>query len=108
MLDFTPAFSDVCSDALLEAHEAEIKRLEAIKAKFLQSAASILHKQVEILSLKFVEACQFIFEVVDFSEEEMLDFTPAFSDVCSDALLEAHEAEIKRLEAIHEARCILA
>jgi hypothetical protein len=33
--------------------------------KFLQSAASILHKQVEVLSLKFVEACQFIFEVVD-------------------------------------------
>lgn len=31
MLDFTPAFSDVYSDALLEAHEAEITRLETLK-----------------------------------------------------------------------------
>ena len=31
MLDFTPAFSDVYSDALLSAHEAEIERLLALK-----------------------------------------------------------------------------
>ncbi|KAI4601840.1 hypothetical protein KJ359_010705 [Pestalotiopsis sp. 9143b] len=39
-----------------------------------------------------------------FSEEEMLDFTPAFSDVLSDALLDAHEREISRLEALTEQR----
>lgn len=57
-----------------------------------------------------------------FSEEEMLEFTPAFSgksafatasgeksltvntDVYSDALLAAHEAEISRLEALKEQR----
>lgn len=39
-----------------------------------------------------------------FSEEEMLEFTPAFSDAYSDALLEAHEAEIARLEVIKEDR----
>lgn len=31
MLEFTPAFSDVYSDALLEAHEQEIIRLETLK-----------------------------------------------------------------------------
>jgi Ase1/PRC1/MAP65 family protein len=30
-----PAFSDVCSDALLSAHEAEIQRLEALKEQRL-------------------------------------------------------------------------
>jgi protein regulator of cytokinesis 1 len=39
-----------------------------------------------------------------FSEEEMLDFAPAFSDVYSDALLSAHEQEIARLEALKEQR----
>ena len=57
-----------------------------------------------------------------FSEEEMLEFTPAFSgmddlvvqitravtdsaiDVYSDALLSAHEAEIARLEALKQQR----
>ncbi len=34
----------------------------------------------------------------------MLDFTPAFSDVYSDALLSAHEAEIERLQALQQQR----
>lgn len=38
------------------------------------------------------------------SEDEMLEFTPAFSDVYSDALLEAHESEIIRLETLKEQR----
>jgi Ase1/PRC1/MAP65 family protein len=45
-----------------------------------------------------------LWDALYFSEEEMLDFTPAFSDVCSDALLSAHEAEIQRLEALKEQR----
>lgn len=47
---------------------------------------------------------QELWDALYFSEEEMLDFTPAFSDVYSDALLSAHEAEIERLLALKEQR----
>ncbi|KAL2002362.1 hypothetical protein VTN02DRAFT_111 [Thermoascus thermophilus] len=47
---------------------------------------------------------QELWDSLYYSEEEMLDFTPAFSDVYSDALLEAHEAEISRLEVLKEQR----
>ncbi len=43
---------------------------------------------------------QELWDVLYFSDDEMLEFTPAFSDVYSDALLEAHEREIARLEAL--------
>ncbi|KAK4504707.1 hypothetical protein PRZ48_002669 [Zasmidium cellare] len=56
----------------------------------------------------FVEDCRFklqeLWDSLYFSEEEMLDFTPAFSDTYSDALLSAHEREIARLEALKEQR----
>ncbi|OAA67082.1 Microtubule-associated protein, MAP65/ASE1-type [Niveomyces insectorum RCEF 264] len=47
---------------------------------------------------------QQLWDVLYLSEDEMLEFTPAFSDVYSDALLEAHEREIARLEALREQR----
>lgn len=63
---------------------------------------------------------QELWDTLYFSEDEMLEFTPAFSgefdsgpnsetanvrsDVYSDALLSAHEAEIARLEALKDQR----
>ena len=47
---------------------------------------------------------QDLWDSLYFSEEEILDFTPAFSDVCNDALLKTHEAEIERLNALKEQR----
>ena len=47
---------------------------------------------------------QELWDSLYFSEEEMLEFTPAFSDVYSDALLSAHESEIERLTALKDQR----
>lgn len=56
----------------------------------------------------FVEDARIVLEglwdKLYFSEEEMLDFSPAFSDVYTDALLSAHEIEIARLEKLLEER----
>ncbi|KAI0202249.1 microtubule associated protein-domain-containing protein [Astrocystis sublimbata] len=56
----------------------------------------------------FVEDARFklqeLWDALFFSEDEMLEFTPAFSDVYSDALLEAHERELSRLETLREQR----
>ena len=56
----------------------------------------------------FVEDARFtlqkLWDELYFSEEEMLDFAPAFSDVVSDALLSAHEHEISRLESLKAQR----
>ena len=73
--------------------EDELARLHDLKRKNL-------HLFVEDARYKLQE----LWDGLYFSEEEMLDFTPAFSDVYSDALLEAHEQEIKRLEALKEQR----
>ncbi|KAK3494595.1 microtubule associated protein-domain-containing protein [Neurospora hispaniola] len=50
---------------------------------------------------------QGLWDALYYSEDEMLEFTPAFSDVYSDALLEAHEREIARLETLKEQRAPL-
>jgi protein regulator of cytokinesis 1 len=56
----------------------------------------------------FVEDARFqlqeLWDALYLSEDEMLEFTPAFSDVYSDALLEAHEREIGRLEVLKDQR----
>lgn len=56
----------------------------------------------------FVEDARFqlqeLWDALYLSEDEMLEFTPAFSDVYSDALLEAHEREINRLEVLKDQR----
>ncbi|KAJ5770335.1 uncharacterized protein N7511_002386 [Penicillium nucicola] len=82
-----------CGLRIINDLEEELTRLNEIKRQNL-------HLFVEDARCRLQELWDSLF----FSEEEMLDFTPAFSDVCSDALLEAHEAEIHRLEALKEQR----
>ncbi|KAI5368131.1 Putative microtubule-associated protein, MAP65/Ase1/PRC1 [Septoria linicola] len=73
--------------------EDELARLNELKKQNL-------HIFVEDARFKL----QALWDGLYFSEEEMLDFAPAFSDVYSDALLSAHEQEIARLEALREQR----
>ncbi|KOS16908.1 Anaphase spindle elongation protein 1 [Escovopsis weberi] len=73
--------------------EAELERLNELKRQNLQY---------------FIEdtriTLQELWDSLYFSEDDMLEFTPAFSDAYSDALLEAHEREVKRLVALKEER----
>ena len=73
--------------------EAELDRLNELKRQNL-------HIFVEDARYKLQE----LWDSLYFAEEEMLEFTPAFSDVYSDALLSAHEGEIQRLETLREQR----
>lgn len=82
-----------CGLRTINEFEDELGRLNELKRQNL-------HLFVEEARCKLQE----LWDALYFSEEEMLDFTPAFSDVCSDALLSAHEAEINRLEALKEQR----
>ena len=82
-----------CGVRQINEFEDELSRLNDLKRQNL-------HLFVEDARFKLQE----IWDALYFSEEEMLEFTPAFSDVYSDALLEAHEQEIARLEALKEQR----
>ena len=82
-----------CGLRTINEYEEELTRLNELKRQNM-------HLFVEDARCRLQE----LWDALFFSEEEMLDFTPAFSDVCSDALLEAHEGEIARLEAIKEQR----
>lgn len=82
-----------CGLRTINEYEDELARLNELKRQNL-------HLFVEEARCKLQE----LWDALYFSEEEMLDFTPAFSDVCSDALLSAHEAEISRLELLKEQR----
>ncbi|PWY63580.1 microtubule associated protein [Aspergillus eucalypticola CBS 122712] len=82
-----------CGLRTINEFEDELSRLNELKRQNL-------HLFVEDARCRLQE----LWDSLYFSEEEMLDFTPAFSDVCSDALLEAHEAEIARLETLKEQR----
>ncbi|KAM0127659.1 hypothetical protein ACHAP3_008708 [Botrytis cinerea] len=82
-----------CGLRQINEFEDELSRLNELKRQNL-------HLFVEDARYKLQELWDGLF----FSEEEMLDFTPAFSDVYSDALLEAHEQEIGRLEVLKEQR----
>ncbi|CAL5873306.1 uncharacterized protein PFLUO_LOCUS7577 [Penicillium psychrofluorescens] len=82
-----------CGLRTINEFEEELTRLNELKRQNM-------HLFVEDARCRLQE----LWDSLYFSEEEMLDFTPAFSDVCSDALLEAHEAEINRLEALKEQR----
>ncbi|KAJ5165989.1 hypothetical protein N7492_006285 [Penicillium capsulatum] len=87
------ASSRGCGLRTINEFEEELARLNELKQQNM-------HLFVEDARCRLQE----LWDVLFFSEEEMLDFTPAFSDVCSDALLEAHEAEISRLETLKEQR----
>lgn len=82
-----------CGLRIINEFEDELARLNELKGQNL-------HLFIEDARCRLQE----LWDSLYFSEEEMLDFTPAFSDVCSDALLEAHEAEIVRLETLKEQR----
>ncbi|KAL8768934.1 MAG: hypothetical protein Q9209_004989 [Squamulea sp. 1 TL-2023] len=82
-----------CGLRVINDFEAELDRLNELKRQNL-------HLFVEDARYKL----QALWDELYFSEEEMLEFTPAFSDVYSDALLSAHEGEIERLEVLKEQR----
>lgn len=82
-----------CGLRTINEFEDELARLNELKRQNL-------HLFVEDARCRLQE----LWDGLYFSEEEMLDFTPAFSDVYSDALLSAHEAEIARLQALKEQR----
>ncbi|KAL0263528.1 Microtubule bundling protein [Diplodia seriata] len=82
-----------CGIRSINEYEDELARLNELKRQNM-------HLFVEDAR----DRLQQLWDSLYFSEEEMLDFTPAFSDVYSDALLSAHEAEIDRLEALKEQR----
>ncbi|EXJ84334.1 hypothetical protein A1O3_05001 [Capronia epimyces CBS 606.96] len=82
-----------CGLRIINEFEDELARLNELKRQNL-------HLFVEDARVRLQE----LWDALYFSEEEMLDFTPAFSDVYSDALLSAHEAEIERLTTLKEQR----
>jgi protein regulator of cytokinesis 1 len=82
-----------CGLRQINEFEEELSRLNELKRQNL-------HLFVEDARCRLQE----LWDGLYYSEEEMLDFTPAFSDVYSDALLSAHEQEIARLEALKEQR----
>jgi len=82
-----------CGIRQINEFEDELARLNELKRQNL-------HVFVEDARFKLQE----LWDAMYLSEDEMLEFTPAFSDVYSDALLEAHEREIARLEILKEQR----
>ncbi|CAK7242314.1 MAG: Microtubule bundling protein [Sporothrix thermara] len=82
-----------CGIRQINEFEDELARLNELKRQNLPTF-------VEDARCRLQE----LWDVLYLSEDEMLEFTPAFSDVYSDALLEAHEHEIARLEALREQR----
>ncbi|KAI0191222.1 microtubule associated protein-domain-containing protein [Xylaria flabelliformis] len=82
-----------CGVRQINEFEDELARLKELKRQNL-------HLFVEDARFKLQE----LWDALYLSEDEMLEFTPAFSDVYSDALLEAHERELSRLEALKEQR----
>lgn len=82
-----------CGVRQINEFEDELARLNELKRQNM-------HLFVEDARVKL----QNLWDALYFSEDEMLEFTPAFSDVYSDALLEAHEREVGRLEVLKEER----
>jgi Ase1/PRC1/MAP65 family protein len=82
-----------CGLRTINEFEDELARLNELKRQNL-------HLFVEDARVRLQE----LWDALYFSEEEMLEFTPAFSDVYSDALLADHEAEIERLITLRDQR----
>ncbi|KAK3632876.1 Microtubule bundling protein [Elasticomyces elasticus] len=82
-----------CGLRQINEFEDELHRLNDLKRQNL-------HLFVEDARIKLQE----LWDDLYFSEDEMLGFSPAFSDTFTDALLSAHEQEIVRLEALKEQR----
>jgi protein regulator of cytokinesis 1 len=82
-----------CGIRQINEFEDELERLNLVKRQNM-------HIFIEDTRVKLQE----LWDALYFSEDEMLEFTPAFSDVYSDALLEAHEREVSRLQTLREQR----
>ncbi|KAK5136944.1 hypothetical protein LTR08_001451 [Meristemomyces frigidus] len=82
-----------CGLRQINEFEDELSRLNELKRQNL-------HLFVEDARFKLQE----LWDGLYYSEEEMLDFAPAFSHEYTDALLSAHEQEIARLETLKEQR----
>jgi protein regulator of cytokinesis 1 len=82
-----------CGLRTINEYEEELDRLNELKRQNL----SLFVDEARI-------RLQELWDSLYFSEDEMMSFTPAFSEVHTDALLSAHEAEIARLEALKEQR----
>jgi Ase1/PRC1/MAP65 family protein len=82
-----------CGLRQINEFEDELSKLNELKRQNL-------HIFVEDARFKLQE----LWDGLYFSEEEMLDFAPAFSHEYTDALLSAHEHEIARLEALKAQR----
>lgn len=82
-----------CGVRQINEFEDELARLNELK-----------HQNLHLFVEDAREKLQELWDALYMSEDEMLEFTPAFSDVYSDALLEAHEQEIIRLDTLREQR----
>ncbi|KAF2773031.1 hypothetical protein EJ03DRAFT_380287 [Teratosphaeria nubilosa] len=82
-----------CGLRQINEFEDELSKLNELKRQNL-------HLFVEDARFKLQE----LWDTLFYSEEEMLEFTPAFSHEYTDALLSAHEHEIARLEALKAQR----
>ncbi|KAF8534289.1 microtubule associated protein-domain-containing protein [Trichophaea hybrida] len=82
-----------CDMRTIQELEVELNRLLELKREnlhvFVEDARQILQE---------------LWDKLYFSEDDIMDFSPAHSDVYTDALLSAHEMEISRLEALLEER----
>lgn len=82
-----------CGVRQINEFDDELARLNELK-----------HQNLHLFVEDAREKLQELWDALYMSEDEMLEFTPAFSDVYSDALLEAHEQEIIRLDTLREQR----
>ncbi|RPA79755.1 hypothetical protein BJ508DRAFT_210838 [Ascobolus immersus RN42] len=77
-----------------------IQEMETEHERLMELKHQNLHIFVEDARAQLQE----LWDRLLFSEDEILAFQPAFSEVYTDALLSAHEAEISRLEKLVEER----
>ncbi|KAI5816290.1 microtubule associated protein-domain-containing protein, partial [Pyronema omphalodes] len=82
-----------CDMRTLQALEEELHRLLDLKR-------DNLHIFVEDTRMMIAE----LWEKMYFGDDEVMDFSPAHSDVYTDALLTAHEMELERLENLWDQR----
>ncbi|KAK9487542.1 microtubule associated protein-domain-containing protein [Lipomyces starkeyi] len=78
---------------VIEAYEQELARLNEKKRDYM-------HIFIEDAR----QTLQRLWDSLYFSEDEMLEFTPAWTDIFTDASLAAHESEIARLEQLLQER----
>ncbi|KAL7268293.1 Microtubule bundling protein [Rhizina undulata] len=64
----------------------------------LQRMLELKRQNLHVFVLDARQKLQELWDALYFSDEEIMDFSPAFSDVYTDALLSAHEMEISRLK----------